>query len=141
RHTRCSRDWSSDVCSSDLAEKKEQQIVLLKNETELYGLQLDKQKIQDIQQSQELSMLHQQNEISRLQISEKTLAFENQQKETARSQKERELQAAIAAKENQQKKFAYLAIAIILLCGCFVVFRSMQNKRLSKQLASSLTEL
>jgi signal transduction histidine kinase len=137
-----------DLTTKYEAEKKEQKIKLLQNETDLYGLQLEKQKILDLQQSQKMSMLLQQNEISRLQISEKTLAFENQQKETARSQKEsallakeKELQAAIASRENQRKRFAYGAIAIIFLCGCFVVFRSMQNKRLSKQLASSLREL
>jgi signal transduction histidine kinase len=137
-----------DLTSKYESEKKEQQIKLLQNETELYGLQLDvkttqieKQKILDKQRAQELSLLQQQNEIGRLIVSEKTLAYENQQKETARSQKEKELQAAIAAKENQRKKFAYAAIAVILLFSGFVVFRSVQNKRLSKQLAVSLTEL
>jgi signal transduction histidine kinase len=137
-----------DLTSKYESEKKEQQIKLLQNETELYGLQLDvkttqieKQNILDKQRAQELSLLQQQNEIGRLMVSEKTLAYENQQKETARSQKEKELQAAIAAKENQRKKFAYIAIAIILLFSGFVVFRSVQNKKLSKQLAVSLTEL
>jgi two-component system, NarL family, sensor histidine kinase UhpB len=137
-----------DLTSKYESEKKEQQIILLQNETELYGLQLDvkttqieKQNILDKQRAQELSLLQQQNEIGRLMVSEKTLAYENQQKETARSQKEKELQAAIAAKENQRKKFAYIAIAIILLFSGFVVFRSVQNKKLSKQLAVSLTEL
>src|SRR3989449_8283930 len=34
RHTRCSRDWSSDVCSSDLAELDLARSVLAKEEAE-----------------------------------------------------------------------------------------------------------
>ena len=136
-------------------EKKEQQIKLLQQETDLFELQLgfkmeqiEKQRILDVKKSQELALLTRQNEINRLTASEKTLAFENQQKETARSQKElallskeKELQAALAARESQRKNFAYIAIAGVLVFSGYAFLRYVQHKRLSKQLAASLVKL
>src|SRR2546422_7587931 len=69
RHTRCSRDWSSDVCSSDLIEqvegpnqpagfKPESHLVRVGDKTQVYGLTLDeavlgKKKGEAIEVSQE----------------------------------------------------------------------------------------
>jgi signal transduction histidine kinase len=97
--------------------------------------------LQALEKLQELALLTNQNEINRLTASEKTLALENQRKETARSQKENELQAAIAARESQRKNFAYVAIAAVLLFGSYAFIRYVQHKRMSKKLAISLTEL
>jgi signal transduction histidine kinase len=51
------------------------------------------------------------------------------------------LQTALAAKEAQQKKFAYIAIAAVLLFSGYVVYRFMQTRKLSKRLEISLVEL
>jgi signal transduction histidine kinase len=136
-------------------EKKEQQIKLLERETELNAYQLrsnmdkiEKQQLLDAKKSQQLSLLFQQNEIIRLTASEKTLAYDNQQKEMIKKQnelvllsKENELQATVAAKEEQRKKFAYLAIGGILIFSGFVFYRYTRNKKLSRRLAASLIEL
>jgi|GEM_PF-1545808 len=136
-------------------EKKEQQIILLERESKLnaYGLkvsadQIEKQKLVDAQKSQQLALLTQQNKISQLESSEKALALENQQKEIAKKRnelallsKENELQAAIAKQESQQKKFAYMAIAAILIFSAYILYRYSRNRKLSRQLAQSLSEL
>lgn len=129
-------------------DKKEQQIKLLQNESDLYSLQLrlktgeiEKQKLLSQEKLQQFNLLTRQNEINRLTASEKTLALENQRKETARSQKEKELLGAIAARESQRKNFAYIAIAAVLLFGSYAFIRYVQHKRMGKQLAISLTEL
>jgi signal transduction histidine kinase len=129
-------------------DKKEQQIKLLQNETDLYSLQLrlktgeiEKQKMLSLEKLQQLDLMTRQNEINRLTASEKTLALENQRKETARSQKEKELQADIAARESQRKNYAYIAIAAVLLFGGYAFVRYVQHKRMSKRLAASLAEL
>ena len=137
------------------SEKKEQQIRLLKREQDLSAYRLraqndeiEKQNLVGAQRTQQLALLSQQNEISRLEASEKSLAFANQQKEMTKKQneltllvKEKELQAAVAAKEGQRKNFAYIAIAGVLLFSAYVYYRSARNKKLSRQLAVSLTDL
>lgn len=60
---------------------------------------------------------------------------------SARSQKERELQTAIAARESQRKNFAYIAIVAILIFSSYAYYRYGQHKSMSKQLAKSLVEL
>jgi two-component system, NarL family, sensor histidine kinase UhpB len=136
-------------------EKKEQQIKLLEKEKDLYGIQLrlkneqlEKQNLLNSQRTQELALLSQQNQINRLEASKNSLALENQQKEIDKKQnelvllsKENQLQAAITGKESQRKNFAYLAIAGILLFSSYVYYRSVRNKKLSRQLAASLVEL
>ncbi|MGZ8536948.1 MAG: histidine kinase [Flavisolibacter sp.] len=135
--------------------KKEQQIQLLQRQKELdaYVLQsqmfeIEKQNLADKQKSQQLALLSQQNEINRLEASEKTLAFDNQQKEMVKKQselglmeKENQLQSAIAGQESQRKNFAYLTIAAILIFSGYVLYRYIQNKKLSTQLAASLVDL
>jgi signal transduction histidine kinase len=137
------------------AEKKEQQIKLLQKEKDLYSVQLtlkneqiEKQNLLNSQRAQEMALLSQQNQISRLEASKNTLALENQQKEIDKNQnklvllsKENQLQAAITGKESQRKNFAYIAIATILLFSSYVYYRSVRNKNLSRQLAASLVEL
>jgi signal transduction histidine kinase len=128
--------------------KKEQQIKLLQNETELYSLQLrvktgeiEKQKMLSQEKLQQLDLMTRQNEINRLTASEKTLALESQRKETARSQKEKQLQSDIAARESQRKNFAYIAIGAVLIFGGYAFVRYVQHKRMSKRLSASLAEL
>ncbi len=135
--------------------KKEQQIQLLQKQKELNDYQLrsrmdeiEKQNLVDLRKTQQLALLSQQNEINRLVASEKTLAFENQQKEMIKNQnelallaKENELQAAVAAKEGQRKNFAYIAVTAVLLFSGYVLYRYIQNKKLSRQLATSLVNL
>jgi signal transduction histidine kinase len=137
------------------SEKKEHRIQLLQRERELNVYQLrskmdeiERQKLMDAQKSQQLALLSQQNEISRLEVSEKKLAFDNQQKEMLKKQdelflvtKEKELQEAIAAKQGQVKNFALFAIVAVLLFSAYVLYRYLQNKKLSNKLAVSLTEL
>src|SRR5216684_2109564 len=41
RHTRCSRDWSSDVCSSDLGGKRQRRIESARAATRVTGHELD----------------------------------------------------------------------------------------------------
>jgi signal transduction histidine kinase len=136
-------------------EKKEQQIKLLKNETDLYSFhlqlkneQIEKHGLLNAKRSQELALLSQQNEINRLEAMKQTLALENQQKEIGKKQNEltllstqNKLQAAIVAKEGQRKKFAYITIAAILVFSSYVYYRARQNKKLSKKLAASLADL
>ncbi len=136
-------------------EKKEQQIQLLQGENELAAYQIrlkngeiEKQNLLDVKKSQQLLLLSQQNEISQLEASQKTLALQSQGKEMAKKQgelelisKESQLQTAIAAKENQQKKFAYAAVLAVLIFGSIIFYRYRQSNKLSKQLASSLVSL
>ena len=136
-------------------EKKEQQIKLLERESKLnaYELkvsadQIEKQKLVDDQKSQQLALLTQQNKISQLESSEKALALENQQKEIAEKQtelallsKEKELQAAIAEQEGQQKQFAFMAIAAILIFSAYILYRYSKTRKLSRQLSGSLSDL
>ena len=136
-------------------EKKEQQIKLLERESKLnaYELkvsadQIEKQKLVDDQKSQQLALLTQQNKISQLESSEKALALENQEKEIAEKQtelallsKEKELQAAIAEQEGQQKQFAFMAIAAILVFSGYLLYRYTRTRKLSRQLGRSLSDL
>jgi signal transduction histidine kinase len=136
-------------------EKKGQQIKLLEREKELNTYQLrsqmdeiEKQKLLDGQKTQQLALLSQQNEISRLEASEKTLALQNQDKEMLKKQnemeslsKESQLRTTIAAKESQQKKIAYAAALVVLVFGGIAFFRYRQSRRLGKQLAASLVSL
>jgi signal transduction histidine kinase len=116
-------------------EKKEQQISLLQREKELSEYEL----------RSEMDEIEKQN---LLETSKKNLAFENQQKEILKKQgelalleKESQLQAVIAIKETQRKKFAYIAIAAILFFSGYVVYRYIQNRKLSARLQISLVEL
>jgi signal transduction histidine kinase/tetratricopeptide (TPR) repeat protein len=145
----------AEVAARYETEKKEQQIQLLEKEKDLYGFQLrlkgeqlEKQQLLDSKKSQELALLSQQNEINKLEASSKTLALENQEKEIGKKQnelrllsKENELQAAIVKTESQRKNYAYASIIGILLLSAFIYYRSYQNKKLSKRLAISLSDL
>ena len=137
------------------AEKKEQQIKNLEAGRQIFEYQLqltnetiDNQKLLDVKKSQQLILLTQQAEINRLQASEKNLALLNREKEFLKKQnelelvkKETQLQVALAARQAQQKKVLMLAIAAILLCGVYGLYRYRQNKKLSSRLAQSITEL
>jgi signal transduction histidine kinase len=137
------------------AERREQQIKLLQKEKDLFGVQLrlknaqiEKQTLLDARRRQELALLSQQNQISRLEATRNSLAIENQQREIDKKKnelallyKENQLQAAITATEKQRKNFAYIGIAGILLFSGYVYYRSVRNKKLSRQLATSLVEL
>jgi signal transduction histidine kinase/tetratricopeptide (TPR) repeat protein len=136
-------------------EKKEQQIKLLqgKNELSAYQLRLksgeiEKQNLLDAKKSQQLIVLSQQNEISRLEAGQKNLALQNQGREMLKKQselelvsKESQLQTAVATKENQQKKFAYVAVLAVLVFGALIFYRYRQSHKLGKQLALSLVSL
>lgn len=136
-------------------EKKEQQIHSLERDNELSFYQLrakndeiEKQKLLDEQKTAQLSVLVQQNKISKLEASEKALALEGQQREITKKKnelallaKENELQTALVASETQRTRFAYVAIAAILLFSGFIYYRSIQNKKLSRRLERSLAEL
>jgi signal transduction histidine kinase len=144
-----------EVTTKYETEKKEQQIRLLQGENELavYQLRLkngeiEKQSLLDVKKSQQLLLLSQQNEISRLEASQQTLALQNQGKEMLKKQselelvsKESQLQTAVAAKENQQKKFAYAAVLAVLVFGGIIFYRYRQSNKLGKQLAASLVSL
>jgi signal transduction histidine kinase len=51
------------------------------------------------------------------------------------------LQTALAAKENQQKKFAHGAALAVLVFGAIIFYRYRQSHKLGKQLAASLVSL
>jgi signal transduction histidine kinase len=136
-------------------EKKEQVIKMLEKEkeTDAYALalknqQIEKQRLEGEKKSQELQLLSQQSEISLLEASEKTLALQNQEKEMLKKQKELELvskqsqlEAAIAAKQSQQKEIAYVAVFAVLILGGIAFYRYRQSRKLGKQLAASLVSL
>jgi len=144
-----------EVATRYETEKKEQEIRILEKEKEagtyalaLKNQQIEKQKLQDEKKSQQLQLLSQQSEISRLEASEKTLALQNQQKEILKKQKELELvskqsqlEAAVATKQNQQKKIAYAAVFAVLLFAGLAFYRYRQSRKLSQQLAVSLVSL
>ncbi len=137
------------------AEKREQQIKNLQADQQIFTYQLqlknktiEQQLLLDVKKSQQLTLLTQQSEISRLQASEKNLALQNREKEFVKKQnelellkKEKQLQLALAAKQAQQKNLLFVITGVILLFVVYGLYRYRQNKQLSKQLAQSLTDL
>ncbi len=137
------------------AEKREQQIKNLQADQQIFAYQLelknktiDQQKLLDIKKSQQLTLLTQQSEISRLQASEKNLALQNREKEFVKNQnelellqKEKQLQSALTSKQAQQKNLLFVITGAILLFVVYGLYRYRQNKKLSNRLSQSLTEL
>ena len=81
-------------------------------------------------------------------LHKKNLALQNQAKEITKKQnelellsKESQLQTAMATKENQQKKFAYVAVLAMLFFGVVILYRYRQSHKLGKKLAASLVSL
>jgi signal transduction histidine kinase len=137
------------------AEKREQQIKNLQTEKQVYNYQLllknktiEQQELIGLKNSQKLTLLTQQSEISRLQASEKSFELQNREKEFIKKQnelelvqKEKQLQSVLAAKQIQQKNLLAIITGAILLFVLFGAYRYRQNKKLSRQLSQSLTEL
>jgi signal transduction histidine kinase len=137
------------------AEKKSHQIELLEKEKLLFDYELrmkneeiENQALLSIKDAQQIELLAKQNEISRLNASEKALALVNREKEIEEKKKEltlmgkeKELQRVIAGKAGQQRKFALLTTLGVLLVSVYGFFRYRQNKKLGQQLALSLEEL
>ena len=137
------------------AEKKEQQIKNLQTEKQMYDFQLilknktiEQQELVGLRNAQQLTLMTQQSEISRLQASEKNLALENREKEFLKKQKElellqkeKQLQSALAAKQAQQKNLLFIIIGAILLFVLYGAHRYRQNKKLTEQLSQSLIDL
>jgi signal transduction histidine kinase len=137
------------------AEKNEQQIKNLQTEKQVYDFQLmlknktiEQQELVGLKNAQQLTLLTQQSEISRLQASQKSLALENREKEFLKKQKElellqkeKQLQSALAAKQAQQKSLLFIIIAAVLLFVLYGAYRYRQNKKLTAQLSQSLIEL
>lgn len=137
------------------AEKREQQIKNLQTEQQVYDYQLmlknktiEQQQLVGLKNAQQLTLLTQLSEISRLQASEKNLALQNREKEFIKKQnelelvqKEKQLQSVLAAKQIQQKKLLVIITGAILLFVLFGAYRYRQNKQLSRRLSQSLTDL
>ncbi|MFI5130504.1 MAG: ATP-binding protein [Chitinophagales bacterium] len=136
-------------------EKKEQEIRILEKEKEansyllqLKNEQIAKQQLEDEKKSQQLTVLSQQTEINELETTQKNLALQNQAKEITKKQnelellsKESQLNTAMATKENQEKKFAYVAVLAILFFGVVILYKYRQSHKLGKKLAASLVSL
>ncbi len=137
------------------AEKREQQIKNLQTEQQVYDYQLmlknktiEQQELIGLKNSQKLTLLTQQSEISRLQASEKSFELQNREKEFIKKQnelelvqKEKQLQSALAAKQAQQNNLLLIITAATLLFVLYGAYRYRQNKKLSRQLSQSLTNL
>jgi signal transduction histidine kinase len=137
------------------AEKREQQIKNLQNEKQVYNYELllknktiEQQELIGLKNSQKLTLLTQQSEISRLQASEKSLELQNREKEFVKKQnelellqKEKQLQSVLAAKQVQQKKLLLFITTATLLFVLYGAYRYRQNKQLSSRLSQSLTDL
>jgi signal transduction histidine kinase len=144
-----------EISARYAAEKKEQQIKSLQDEQKILAYQIalknktiEQQLLLDLKKSQQLTLLTQQSEISRLQASEKNLALQNREKEFVKKQnelellqKEKQLQSVMAAKQAQQKNLLFVITGAILLFVVYGLYRYRQNKKLSKRLSQSLTDL
>ncbi len=137
------------------AEKREQQIKNLQTEKQVYSYQLllknktiEQQQLIGLKNLQQLTLLTQQSEISKLQASQKNLALQNTEKEIEKKQnelellqKEKKLQSVLAAKQTQQKNLLFFITSAIILFALYGAYRYKQNKKLSKLLSQSLTHL
>ena len=145
----------AEVTTKYETQKKEQEIKMLQKEGEATGLllqvknqQLEKQKLEAEKRSQQLSLVSQQNEINKLDASEKALSLDNERKENEKNQakmhlmeRETAFQKLFATKQSEKKRWAYIAIALILVISTYTYYRARQNKQLSNQLSASLREL
>jgi two-component system sensor histidine kinase UhpB len=128
-------------------EKKEGEIKILEKEKEansyllqLQNQQIEKQKLEGEKKSQQLSLISQQNEINKLDADQKSLSLDNEKKENEQRQaklkileQEASYQKLLLAKQAQQKKIIYSAIAIVLLLTSYGLYRYIRKKRLQNK--------
>jgi signal transduction histidine kinase len=107
---------------------------------QLRNQEIEKQKLENDKKTQQLALVSQQNEISKLDASQKELNLENEKKENEKNhaklkllEQEAAYQKLFTAKQDQQRKIVVISIAcILILCGAGI-YRYIRRKKLQSQ--------
>ena len=107
---------------------------------QLRNQQIETQLLENDKKTQQLALVSQQNEITKLDASQKALNLENEKKENEKNQAKLKLleqeaayQKLLAAKQGQQKKTIFTSIAVILALSSYAIYRYIRRKKLQSQ--------